>query len=269
MTAASLAIFGPQSRAPKPAYLASVRSFVTNHTLLCTIQQSIGTLYDVLSLLAVDNPLISQSMPQARRYTDLLVSWFKSDPSDTNDMALLREVASQSSGIVALPRLAIVQLAQYFDYLEAEGLEHNSFVEHVNATGGGIQGLCGGLPAAFAVSLYDSAPEKPEEQDRAKKVIMTVIRLAYAIGLYAELGDDSTLPGTTSLCLRLKTEGQAQEIVTRFPHVGQVPALISLARHFFLLPPLCLRNQWVSSGGFEKHFSNFTLFENRYISELL
>ncbi|PSR81806.1 hypothetical protein BD289DRAFT_488997 [Coniella lustricola] len=233
MAVVSLAVFGPQSCAPKPGYLAYVRSFVSNHYLLKVIPSTIRSLYDVHSFLASDEPSISQSLPQVQCYTESLIKWLEGNDSDKDNAQVLCEVASQNSGIVALPRLAIVQLAQYFDFLESNGLKHNSFLNHLKSTGGSIQGLCGGMPAAFAALLCTSESSNDTVDKRAtdQAFIMTVIRLAYAIGIYAELGDDSTLPGRTSLCLRLKREDQAQELTSKFSHiyVGTVidPRLVS------------------------------------------
>lgn len=77
-----------------------------------------------------------------------------------------------------------------------------------------MQGYCGGLVAAIALACAT------DEQELAQS-ICTAIRLAFAIGLYAELGDDSQLPGITTMVVRLKWEGQAEELVRMFPRVSQ------------------------------------------------
>lgn len=201
--AISVAVFCPQSRAPSASYLDSIRTFILNHPILHCIPQHIDSLYQVWSLLSEQNEDIA-NLSKGRRYADYLIEWLGSGASEA--------AASTSSGIVALPRLAIIQITQYFQYLESQGISHREFVAQVRRRGG-IQGYCGGLPAAVALaSAYD-------EHDLVQP-ICTAIRLAYAIGLYAELGDDSDIPGTTTMVVRLKHEGQAEELLRGFPNVG-------------------------------------------------
>lgn len=59
-----------------------------------------------------------------------------------------------------------------------------------------------------------------DEQELAQ-LICIAIRLAFVIGLYAELRDDSQLPGITTMVVRLKWEGQAKKLVRMFPRVSQ------------------------------------------------
>ncbi len=63
---------------------------------------------------------------------------------------------------------------------------------------GGIQGYCGGLPAAVVLACTANENELADS-------IITGIRLAYATGLYAELGDDSRNSGRYHRRMRLET----------------------------------------------------------------
>ncbi|KAF2464017.1 BcPKS16, polyketide synthase [Lindgomyces ingoldianus] len=199
--AVSLTIFGPQSCAPSETYLDSVRSFILGHPILGCISQNIHALNDVWSLLANENPDIA-ALSNGQRYTNILTQWLTDGYSEL--------AASTSSGIVALPRLAIIQFTQYFQFLDNQGITHAELVSQVRDLGG-IQGYCGGLPAAVALACARS------EQELAQSICIA-IRLAFAIGLYAELGDDSDIPGITTAVVRLKREGQAEELVRMFPH---------------------------------------------------
>ncbi|GES58229.1 BcPKS16, polyketide synthase [Aspergillus terreus] len=211
--AISVAVFCPQSRAPSASYLDSIRTFILNHPILRCIPQHINSLRQVCSLLSEQNEDIA-NLSKGRRYADYLIEWLGSGASEA--------AASTSSGIVALPRLTIIQITQYFQYLESQGISHTEFVAQVRRRGG-IQGYCGGLPAAVALaSAYD-------EHDLVQP-ICTAIRLAYAIGLYAELGDDSDIPGTTTMVVRLKHEGQAEELLRGFPNIRAVQALATEQR---------------------------------------
>lgn len=152
-------------------------------------------------MLAEKNPEIAR-LPQGPRYTKFLTQWLVDGASE--------EAASTSSGMVALPRLVIIQITQYFQFLESKGITHADFIAQVRDSGG-IQGYCGGLPAAVALACAKN------EQELAQ-FTCTAIRLAYAIGLYAELGDNSEIPGATTIVVRLKREDQAEELVRMFPH---------------------------------------------------
>lgn len=199
--AVSLAVFGPQSRAPTIQYLDSVRQFILDHPILQCIIRDAQSLHDVLILLSNHNCDVA-ALRNGRRFTDVLIHWLADGTSES--------AAAITSGIVALPRLAIIQFSQYFQYLEREKTTHTEFQA---STRGGLQGYCGGLPAAIALSCAKS------EQD-LKDSICVAIRLAFAIGIYAELGDDSEIPGVTTAVIRLKRPGQAEELVRQFPHVS-------------------------------------------------
>jgi hypothetical protein len=183
--------------------LDSIQSYLANHHDLRAIAENISTLIDVWAVLAETNSEIAQ-LSQAPRYVNALVQWLVDGSSEA--------VASISSGIVALPLLVIIQITQYFQYLESRGINHADFIAQVRDSGG-IQGYCGGLPAAVAVA-------SAKDEEHLIQATCTAIRLAYAMGVYAELGDDSKIPGTTTIVIRLKKEGQAEEIVKMFPQVS-------------------------------------------------
>lgn len=121
---------------------------------------------------------------------------------------------------MVLPRLAIIQFAQYFQFLESRNTTHIEFLSGLSKVGG-IQGFCGGLPAAAALASAGNDEE-------LKRAMCTSMRLAFAIGLYAELGDDSDIPGVTAAVIRIRMEGQAEELVRLFPRVS--PSASSLKR---------------------------------------
>ncbi|RAK80213.1 uncharacterized protein BO72DRAFT_484062 [Aspergillus fijiensis CBS 313.89] len=197
----SVGVFCPQSRAPSASYLQSIRQFILTHPILQCLVTEIVTLKEVQTLLAMKNAAINR-LPRALQYTDHLIQWLVAGDGDA--------AASTQSGIVALPRLVILQVAQYFQYLESQQITHADVIAQVR-TASGLQGYCGGLPAALALSCAASETE-------VGPLICTAIRLAYAIGLYAELGDDSTVPGATTIVVRLKSEGQAEDLVRHCRH---------------------------------------------------
>jgi hypothetical protein len=199
----ALAVFGAPSKLPLPTYLDSVRSFIQNHRILCCIGETIEKLDEVWSLLENADSRIS-ALENGPRYTSYLVDWIRRGNSE--------DVAAISSCIIWLPRLVIMQLVQYFSFLAENGLNHAQFVAQTSRLGG-IQGFCGGLLAAVAVA-------STTDEEELKQSISTAIRLAYAIGVYAELGDDSTKPGTTALAVRLRNEGQVDSLIEDLPNAS-------------------------------------------------
>ncbi|KAI1501592.1 ketoacyl-synt-domain-containing protein [Biscogniauxia marginata] len=199
--ATSLVVFGPQSKVASQSYLESVRAFIVDHPILSCITREITSLHDVWSLLAEQDPRIS-SLQNGPRYARILTEWLVDGATEA--------ATCTSSGIITLPRLTIIQFAQYFHFLEKEGMEHEDIIAQVHSSGG-IQGYCGGLPAAAALACAKG-------EDELARSMATAIRLAFVIGIYAELGDDSTVGGSTTMVVRLKREGQAEELVEKFPN---------------------------------------------------
>jgi hypothetical protein len=115
------------------------------------------------------------------------------------------------SGILALPILTIIQIVQYFQYLDLRAITHAQFLDEIHLAG--AQGFCGGLLPALAIAT--SKNEEEVAQNAAKS-----LRIALGIGAYGELGDDPDAPGATTLVLRVKYAGQADEMVAKFPGVS-------------------------------------------------
>ena len=116
------------------------------------------------------------------------------------------------SGILTLPMLVVIQICQYFQYLELHGISHAQFLAQLRA-GGGVQGYCGGLLPAIAIACSRDEAEVVENAAKAA-------RIALAIGAYGELGDDESVPGATTIVVRLKRPGQGEEIIEKFPGVS-------------------------------------------------
>jgi len=199
----SFVAFSPQCWVPSAAYLDSIQSYIANHPILKHIKEQISTLRDVWSLLAEQNKDIA-ALAQGPEYMDYLIRWIEDGEA--------KPLAPIQSSIAILPRLCIIGVAQYFQFLESRGESHADFLSRVRESGGGIQGCCGGLPAAIAIATA------ADEQEIAR-TILTSIRFAFAIGLYMELGDDSRVPGSSALVVRVKKLEQAEELVRMFPRV--------------------------------------------------
>ena len=115
------------------------------------------------------------------------------------------------SGILSLPLLTIIQVVQYFQFLEVKRLCHTDFVARLWDRGG-VQGYCGGLMPAIAIACSADAAEVATNASKA-------MAIALGVGAYGELGDDENIQGPTTIVVRLKHAGQGKEIVEDFPDV--------------------------------------------------
>ncbi|KAE8374371.1 hypothetical protein BDV26DRAFT_300248 [Aspergillus bertholletiae] len=224
----SVAVFCPQSKAPSSLYLESIPSYIKSHSILRRIYKAFSTLPEVWTILVQQKPELA-SLTRAPRYTKILAQWLIEGDADA--------AASMKSSMVALPRLVIIQITQYFQFLESHGMTHANFLAQIQGAGG-IQGYCGGFPTAVAIAC---AKDEKDLVDLA----CIAIQLAYAIGVFAELGDNSDISGTTTIVVRLKREGQAEELIQKFPNtyisaiadprsvsiVGPVDQLVKLQAH--------------------------------------
>ncbi|KAL9608393.1 MAG: hypothetical protein Q9167_006773 [Letrouitia subvulpina] len=197
---ASAAIFCPQSKAPGEAYLGELHAFLCQNHHLRGFVQDILSLGDTWAVLGSTRKDIA-GLSQGPQYIQNLVNWISTGQSS--------KIANCMSGILSLPLLVIIQISQYFQYLEQYSLSHDQLAEKLRA-GGGIQGYCGGLCPALAIACSRDEAEVVEHAAAA-------MRIALAIGAYGELGDDESVPGATTIVVRLKRAGQGEELVSRFP----------------------------------------------------
>lgn len=208
-TRPSAAFFCPQNKPPKPNYLDLIRRYLRSNATLqpfrTAILDSLSITWDVL---AKTNPGIA-GMTQGPRYIQHFHDWIAAieSPSTSTEM----QWTETMSGMISLPLLTIMQIVQYFQYLETRHISHAQFVEEIRI--GGAQGYCGGLLPAAAIAASCNEEEVIKNAGIA-------LRLALAIGAYAELGDDENVPGPTTVVLRTKYSGQAEEMVSKFPGVS-------------------------------------------------
>ena len=198
----SMAVFSPQSKAPKEAYLDELRSYLCGNAELRPLLDAINNLPSTWSIFADYNPDIA-ALSQGLRYTNALSDWIRNGNSST--------IANAMSGILSLPLLTIIQVVQYFQFLEVKRLRHNDFLARLRDRGG-VQGYCGGLMPAIAIACSASETEVAANASKA-------MGIALGIGAYGELGDDENIEGPTTIVVRLKHEGQSKEIIEDFPDV--------------------------------------------------
>ena len=200
---ASVAVFCPQSKAPEEGYLKQLHSFIHTREYLKPLVQDVVGLQDVWAILANQREEFSD-MSQGPRHMQNLARWITTGDSS--------QIINIMSGILSLPLLVVIQICQYFQYLEIQGQSHSQFMEQLRA-GGGIQGYCGGLLPAMAISCSKNETELVENAAIAA-------RIALAIGAYGELGDDESIPGATTIVVRTKRVGQGDDLIGRFPGVS-------------------------------------------------
>ncbi|KAK3902479.1 BcPKS16, polyketide synthase [Staphylotrichum tortipilum] len=207
---ASAAFFCPQARAPDEDYLAGLHSFLSQDKHGQMLLSEIMALRTerVWSIFAAARPDVA-ALSQGPEYVDMLHDWAAE--------GIASPLAAARSGIIALPLLLVLQITQYLRYLEHHGLTHKDFLESVGKAGGGIQGYCGGLPSAMAIACA-------KDEAEVVKHTATAMRIVLGVGAYGEAADDTGGTGSTTLAMRLKYEGQGDDLTRRFPgtHVSAI-----------------------------------------------
>lgn len=199
----SMAVFSPQSKAPQEAYLDELRSYLCGKAELRPLLDAIEDLPNTWSIFADYNPDIA-ALSQGLRYTQALSDWVRNGNSS--------KIANVMSGILSLPLLTIIQVVQYFQFLEVKKLRHSDFIARLRDRGG-VQGYCGGLMPAIAIACSASESEVAVNASKA-------MGIALGVGAYGELGDDENIKGPTTIVVRLKHAGQGEEMIEDFPDVS-------------------------------------------------
>ncbi|KAL2130829.1 hypothetical protein VTI74DRAFT_5872 [Chaetomium olivicolor] len=196
----SAAFFCPQARAPDENYLFGMHSFLRQDKYGQLLLKEIIALKtdQVWSIFAHAAPDVA-ALSYGPEYVDMLHDWAAD--------AVCSPLAAVRSGIVALPLLLILQITQYLGYLAHHGLSHQEFLASVDK-GGSIQGYCGGLPSAMAIACA-------KDEAEVIKYTATAMRVVLGVGAYGEAADDSGGPGLTTLPMRLKYEGQGDDLTRR------------------------------------------------------
>ncbi|KAL8880957.1 MAG: hypothetical protein Q9198_001740 [Flavoplaca austrocitrina] len=140
------------------------------------------------------------SLAQGPTYTKALAEWI-----DGGDAA---SIVNAMSGCCALPLLTIVQICQYFQFLDLKRTTHLELMGALSI--GGVHGYCGGLLPAVAVVLSGDEWELAQNASR-------ILRIAVGIGAYGDLGDETMEGGFSNMVIRLKNPGQGEEIVRLHP----------------------------------------------------
>jgi hypothetical protein len=122
----SVAFFCPQSRAPDEEYLAGLHLFLRHNQYGQILLQELSGLDRIWTIFANAWDDI-QALSEGPMLVDMLRDWARD--GDSGPLAAAR------SGIVVLPLLLVLQIGQYFRYLEIHGLGHYEFVADVRHAG--------------------------------------------------------------------------------------------------------------------------------------
>lgn len=216
MAILSMLACGPHTRRPTKECLDSARTFLLSNTRLQRLARDICNAERTRGIVAGRQAEIA-ALGQGPRYAQAFHAWIDQGESKT--------LLESRSGIIALPLLVIIQLTQYLQYLQLANSNHVALVDSLRR-GGGIQGYCAGLLPAYAIACS-------KDEDELIKNAGTAFQIAFAIGLYQEIGDDENIPGATSIVLRLSTPGEGDEIVAQFPGVSSLHFIQDVSIYLF------------------------------------
>ncbi|GAW14687.1 hypothetical protein ANO14919_040900 [Xylariales sp. No.14919] len=193
----------PQTTPPDEAYLTSLHRFLSQHKYGRVLLDSITTLADrgLWEVFASKRDAVRR-LTHGQENLAALRNWASDGVSGP--------LATARTNVCSLPLLSVVQIGQYLQYLNIRGISHQEFLAEVREGAGGIHGYCEGLPAAICIACSNDEGEIMANMATAMKIIV-------GVGAYAEAADVTQGAGNTMPLLRLKKEGQAEEIINQFP----------------------------------------------------
>lgn len=202
MERVSAAFFCPQTKAPDEEYLASLHNFLRQNPHGQILLREVTALADsqLWEIFASSRTEVRQ-LDHGPRCLRALRDWASE--------GLSAPLSGIQSNISSLPLLAVLQIGQYLRYLEARQISHREFIAQVQGAAG-VHGYCGGLPAAIGIACA-------WDESELVNYIATALKVLVGIGAYTEAADDDKGAERTLLAIRLKHEGQGDDLVRRFP----------------------------------------------------
>ncbi|KAH7094593.1 BcPKS16, polyketide synthase [Paraphoma chrysanthemicola] len=195
----SAAIFCPQSKGTPKLYLDSLRLYLTGHQRFQPIKSTLENLVQDWKTLVAEFPEFD-GLPQGLRSAKSIRDWIV----DGNAAPL----ADAMAGTICLPLLVIMQVCQYFQFLEVKRMRHAELIADLK---GGAHGYCGGILPAVAVACAD-------DEDEIIRKACAATRVAFAIGVAADFGDDDeSIVGPSTIVARIKRPGQLEDLLAKFP----------------------------------------------------
>lgn len=202
MERVSAAFFCPQTKAPDEEYLASLHNFLRQNPHGQILLREVTALADsqLWEIFASSRAEVRQ-LDHGPRCLRALRDWASE--------GLSAPLSGIQSNISSLPLLAVLQIGQYLRYLEARQISHREFIAQVQGAAG-VHGYCGGLPAAIGIACA-------WDESELVNYIATALKVLVGIGAYTEAADDDKGAERTLLAIRLRYEGQGDDLVRRFP----------------------------------------------------
>ncbi|WQF77164.1 Putative Acyl transferase domain superfamily, peptidase S9, prolyl oligopeptidase, catalytic [Colletotrichum destructivum] len=209
----SAAFFCPAPSLATGADLDRVRDVFICHEPLKRIGDALLEFGDVWNLICNSKGAKPNFSKRGGEYASFFKDWIT--------LGKTEGLAGQSSTMVTLPVLLLDHLAQYFQFRNLSRQSHSQVLAGLSV--GGCQGYCGGLLGALCVA---SAVDDEELVIRAGNCL----RVAFVLGFYMSEDEDGPRETRrTTLIVRLKYEGQHEELTSLFP--GVYPAAMTDPRN--------------------------------------
>lgn len=198
----SAAFFCPQTKSPDEAYLTSLHGFLSHNIHGQVLLSAVAKLEDprLWNTFASAREDVRQ-LSHGPHCLQLLKDWAQG--------GIAGPLSKTLSNISSLPLLTVLQAGQYLRYLESRKISHRDFVADIQ-NAGGVHGYCGGLPSAVSIACS-------EDESEFVKHIATALKILVGIGAYTEAADEDKGAERTLLAIRLKYEGQGEELISSFP----------------------------------------------------
>ena len=200
----SLLVFGAVSKAPKDDYLTRIRLFLSANNDLTLFKQEIIELPKLWGTYTSYNKDL-KVLDHGPSCLEVLSAWIR--------VGTTHKLKEATFNTLTLPLLTIIEVVQYFQFLQQSQLSHYDVLTHVRS-GAGVQGYCAGLLTAVAVA-------GSEDETELVKIACKCLRLAVGIGAYGDLGGIQVSKGPlTAVAARLAEDEQLDDIAKKFPNVS-------------------------------------------------
>ncbi|KAF7507855.1 hypothetical protein GJ744_010019 [Endocarpon pusillum] len=181
----SLIVLGPQTPSPSPDHLSLIRQVLLNDHRLQTFLAAIKDLPDLWSVLVEADPSLTQvpGLPLLEGFR----KWINHGEFPLQHSGILPNVLST-------PLTVIIQIVEYFNYLEHLGpaVSHAQILDNVK--NGGFQGFCTGFLAAIALAYS-------KDEREISEFAAVALRLAVCIGAYVDLDGRFADPPRETSCI--------------------------------------------------------------------
>ena len=200
----SLLAFGPGTELPSQEVIAELRQELIENPYLSNLRDAVKDLPRFWRTLIDFDP--SLSYVPGGKYLDDLQWWVA-------DAGAFHHSLSNTPNVYALPVSLIIQITQYFRFLNLLGKKekhpHCRVLEGLRA--GGIQGFCIGFLSAIAVSTSEN------EMD-ITTVAAVSLRLAVCIGVYVDQDGSYAKQPNHMACvsIRWRTDAFSKKEVSNF-----------------------------------------------------